>query len=369
MKKLLLGTVLFLVGFYCFALELTSKISDIPPAIWVSPKGLSIVKENSNGKYVMLVLARRESPQTIRLLPELQDIIDHYSVKISYALLFENTPDDIRSWQLFKAMPKCAVGADAAVVRTLRDGREQPLLCIIIDSSGSVVWIGSPMVVRPVLAAIHAGTYNVESLLQPMEDKAAMEAFLQEGNYTDALAAAERVLAATPGDEAMIAAKFRIIFSGLAQQEEAIAFLKEEIRKDPENMTLRQLEIACYRELGSTERLNEACDKLAGMASPWFLIVTAGNILEARQPDLRNAVVFLNAAMATGVDSEKAEAMILYAKACQLAGEIHYAVLYQEAAIKLMPPVGGETAAALETLEYYRNAENSAKLLVKPADK
>ena len=369
MKKIIFTTVVCCLCFVATALELTSHISEIPPAVWVSNKGLSLAKEAKNGKYVMLVLARQESPQTVRLLPEMQEIIDYYSVKISYAILFENTPEDIRKWSLFKAMPDCAVGADTAIVRTLRDGREQPLLCIIIDTDGKVVWIGSPMVVRPVLAAIHAGTFNVEALLAPMEDKVAMEEYLQEGNYSDALAACERILAASPGNEAMIAAKFRIIFSGLAQQEEAISYLKKEIGKDPDNLTLRQLEIACYRELGYQDRIDAACDNLAGMATPWFLIVTAKSILEAQNPDLRNAIVFLNAAMTTPIDSEKAEAMLLYARACQLAGKINMAVQYQEEAVKLLPPVGAETSEALEKLEYYRNAAKASGLLVAPDDR
>lgn len=366
MKNVFLCAIAFFAVSAVYALELGSVVSDIPPTVWVSPKGVSLNKEAADSKAVMLVLAGMNSPQTISLLPFMNETVEDYGDAITFALLFDDDREDICSWQLFNAMPDCAVGADPNVVSILRDGREQPLLGIIIEDN-QVIWIGSPMAARPVLAAIKAGTFDKNAMFAAIEDSAAMEEYLLEGNYTDALAVADRMLTITPDNDSLIASKFRIIFAGLDKPEEAIAYLKEEIARRPRNFTLRVMEISCYRELGYIDRMNKACDELAaaaGKESAMFLILSAKSILEAQEPDIRNAVVFLNTALQTGNRDEKAEALQLYARACQLAGDIEQAITCQELAIRLLPPAGAANDSAIDTLNYYRSAKEAQKLII-----
>ncbi len=348
------------------ALELTGRITFLPDNIWVNGRVLSLEELAARGEPAALILARRDSPLTVRLLPELQEMIEDYGDHIAFALFFDCPAGELRGWQLFPALPECPVAADANVARILRDGRDQPLLCVLLDGEGQVVWIGSPLTVRPVLAALQAGTFDFQAVLAPLQDREKLEAFLAEGNYTDALAVIDKMLAASPDDDTLIAMKYRILFSGLERQEDAVAYLKSEIARRPGNLTLRQLEVTFYREIGDADALNHACDALAAAAgsdSARFLLSAAEQMLQSPAPDLRNAAVFIQVAMASDDPGEKAEALQYYARICQLAGKIDLAVQKQKEAVELLPAAGAAADSALEKLHYYQSAREAGKNL------
>ena len=80
MKKMFAGAAVLLAAILAArpaqGLELTGRITFLPDNIWVNGKTLSLEELAACGKPAALILARRESPMTVRLLPELQEMID-----------------------------------------------------------------------------------------------------------------------------------------------------------------------------------------------------------------------------------------------------------------------------------------------------
>ena len=350
------------------AVELAENAPELTPSEWLKGDAPTLAQCRDK-KSVVVVFYDTFNPLSRPVFQRLNELAGKYADKAQFVAVSVESPDTVKNSELFQSISFPVATDNGDFAHAYLGDREQPLIAFLVDPAGKIAWIGSPLVLAEPLEQVVAGDYDLSQVSAPVEDRAQIDEFLKNGNFADAIKTIDRMLARNY-DDSLVALRVRILFAMQKRPEEALAYLKSEIERQPGNYTLRLLQIASYRELGNYKQVDACYLALAKdfQEHPEWLRREAESILKLsmEKMSLGPALALTRSAWASPALTdrlEKAKTAQVLAQLYSYVGRLDLAVQIQQEAVNLFPPTTPQAQRAQVLLQYYENALAIGKTL------